>query len=56
MGQALVQAMKQALNHGDIVTSAFVFPPRQPNKPGPMLWNNNSLQYAGVSDILFCPF
>ncbi|KJZ79535.1 hypothetical protein HIM_01004 [Hirsutella minnesotensis 3608] len=47
MGQALVAGMLKAFNGGDIEPSVFVFPPKQPGRPGPMVWNQQFLAFAG---------
>ncbi|KAF4507907.1 hypothetical protein G6O67_004355 [Ophiocordyceps sinensis] len=47
MGQVLVQGMCEAFNRGDIQPSVFVFPPKRPNRPGSMVWNQQFLAFAG---------
>ncbi|RCI09068.1 hypothetical protein L249_5101 [Ophiocordyceps polyrhachis-furcata BCC 54312] len=47
MGQLLVKGMAEAFNRGDIQPSVFVFPPKRANSPGPMVWNQQFLAFAG---------
>ncbi|PHH80975.1 hypothetical protein CDD80_5185 [Ophiocordyceps camponoti-rufipedis] len=47
MGQLLVKGMSEAFNGGDIQPSVFVFPPKQANCHGPMIWNQQFLAFAG---------
>ncbi|KAB5569971.1 nitric oxide synthase [Coniochaeta sp. 2T2.1] len=47
MAEALVEGLVGAHNQGDITVTAFIFPPRQAGKTGPMIWNDNLLSYAG---------
>ncbi|RDA86315.1 hypothetical protein CP532_5658 [Ophiocordyceps camponoti-leonardi (nom. inval.)] len=47
MGQLLVKGMCEAFNGGDIQPSVFVFPPKTANSPGPMIWNQQFLAFAG---------
>ncbi|RDA91142.1 hypothetical protein CP533_0431 [Ophiocordyceps camponoti-saundersi (nom. inval.)] len=49
MGQVLIKGMADAFNGGDIQPSVFVFPPKMPNRPGPMIWNQQFLSFAGYS-------
>ncbi|RCI11408.1 hypothetical protein L249_7145 [Ophiocordyceps polyrhachis-furcata BCC 54312] len=49
MGQVLIDGMADAYNGGDIQPSVFVFPPKMPNRPGPMIWNQQFLSFAGYS-------
>lgn len=47
MGQAIVKGMYEAFNGGEIQPSVFMFPPRKPNRPGPMVWNQQFLTFSG---------
>jgi nitric oxide synthase oxygenase domain/subunit len=47
MARTIVKGVTAAFNRGHIVPTVFVFPPRQPNKRGPMIWNNQILAFAG---------
>ena len=43
----LVSRVSDAFNGGNVHPTAFVFPPRNANARGPMIWNNQILQFAG---------
>ncbi|KAK2594413.1 hypothetical protein QQS21_007867 [Conoideocrella luteorostrata] len=49
MGHVLIDKMTEAYNGGDIHPSAFVFPAKEPTKPGPMVWNTQLLAFAGYT-------
>ncbi|KAK2598199.1 hypothetical protein QQS21_005676 [Conoideocrella luteorostrata] len=49
MGRVLLDKLTEAFNGGDIHPSVFVFPAREPNKPGPMIWNTQLLAFAGYT-------
>lgn len=43
----LVRGVSVAFNGGNIQPTVFVFPPRNVNTRGPMIWNHQVLQFAG---------
>ena len=43
----LVTGVSDAFNGGNVQPTVFVFPPRSVNARGPMIWNNQVLQFAG---------
>lgn len=47
MATQLLKAVRRAFNEGNIQPTAFVFPPREINSRGPMIWNHQILQFAG---------
>ena len=47
MGMELMKAVSEAFNGGNILPTVFVFPPRKVNSRGPLIWNNQILQFAG---------
>ena len=47
MATELIMAVEKAFNHGNIQPTVFVFPPRTVNCRGPMILNNQILQFAG---------
>ncbi|KAF9465429.1 nitric oxide synthase [Collybia nuda] len=47
MAVELIKALSKAFNDGNILPTAFVFPPRTPNNRGPMIWNDQLLTFAG---------
>jgi nitric oxide synthase oxygenase domain/subunit len=47
MARTIVKGMQTAFNRGHILPTVFVFPPRQPGKRGPMIWNHQMLAFAG---------
>ena len=47
MASELMFAVNKAYNGGNILPTVFVFPPRKANGRGPMIWNNQILQFAG---------
>ena len=47
MVSELVKGVSNAFNGGNVQPTVFVFPPRKANTRGPMIWNNQILQFAG---------
>ena len=47
MAEELLRNAVEAFNEGRIEPTAFVFPPRSLNSRGPMIWNNQILDFAG---------
>ncbi|KAL8644671.1 MAG: hypothetical protein Q9210_007137, partial [Variospora velana] len=47
MASELVQKMADAFNGGNVLPTVFVFPPREINSRGPMIWNHQLLEFAG---------
>ncbi|KAF2670075.1 hypothetical protein BT63DRAFT_424035 [Microthyrium microscopicum] len=47
MARTIAKGMQEAFNRGHILPTVFVFPPRQPGKKGPMIWNNQIMAFAG---------
>ena len=47
MANGLLRNAVEAFNEGRIEPTAFVFPPRTVNGRGPMIWNNQILDFAG---------
>ncbi|KAI9712953.1 MAG: hypothetical protein M1812_006700 [Candelaria pacifica] len=47
MARDLIRGISKAFNNGIIQPTAFVFPPRTPNRRGPMIWNHQLLAFAG---------
>ena len=47
MAKELLRNAVEAFNEGRIEPTAFVFPPRTVNSRGPMIWNNQILDFAG---------
>ncbi|KAF9873654.1 nitric oxide synthase [Colletotrichum karsti] len=47
MAETLIENLKVAYNSGEINPTAFVFPPRDINGRGPMIWNSQLLSFAG---------
>jgi nitric oxide synthase oxygenase domain/subunit len=47
MARTIVKGVTAAFNRGHILPTVFVFPPRQPGKRGPMIWNSQILAFAG---------
>ena len=47
MVEELLRNAVEAFNEGRIEPTAFVFPPRTLNSRGPMIWNNQILDFAG---------
>ncbi|KAL8716208.1 MAG: hypothetical protein Q9220_000113 [cf. Caloplaca sp. 1 TL-2023] len=47
MASKLVGNMREAFNGGNILPTVFVFPPRNINSRGPMIWNHQFLEFAG---------
>ena len=47
MATKLLEATAKGFNNGNILPTAFVFPPRDINSRGPMIWNHQILQFAG---------
>ena len=47
MAKELLRNAVEAFNEGRIEPTAFVFPPRTVNGRGPMIWNNQILDFAG---------
>ena len=43
----LVTGVSNAFNGGNVQPTVFAFPPRNVNARGPMIWNNQVLQFAG---------
>lgn len=43
----LVKGLSDAFNGGNVKPTVFVFPPRNVNARGPMIWNHQVLQFAG---------
>ena len=43
----LVKGVSVAFNGGNVQPTVFVFPPRNVNSRGPMIWNHQILQFAG---------
>ncbi|MCJ1359909.1 MAG: hypothetical protein MMC33_009912 [Icmadophila ericetorum] len=50
MATELMKGMVEAFNSGTILPTAFIFPPRSPNKRGPVIWNNALLAFAGYEN------
>ena len=46
----LLRRVSEAFNGGNIIPTAFVFPPRQIGCRGPMFWNHQILQFAGYEN------
>ncbi|GHP15262.1 nitric oxide synthase-like protein [Collybia sordida] len=46
MALELVKGLNDAYNDGNIIPTVFVFPPRTPNKSGPLIWNEQILSFA----------
>ena len=49
MANELLRNAVEAFNEGRIEPTAFVFPPRTINSRGPMIWNNQFLDFAGYN-------
>ncbi|TDZ20733.1 Nitric oxide synthase, inducible [Colletotrichum orbiculare MAFF 240422] len=47
MAETLIENLKVAYNSGEINPTVFVFPPRDINSRGPMIWNSQLLSFAG---------
>ncbi|KAL9009609.1 MAG: hypothetical protein Q9173_005373, partial [Seirophora scorigena] len=47
MASELVRKMGEAFNGGNVLPTAFVFPPRKIDSRGPMIWNHQLLEFAG---------
>lgn len=47
MAEATLKSVSEAFNGGNIQPTVFVFAPRTVNGRGPMIWNNQILQFAG---------
>lgn len=47
MAEELINGVSKAFNTGNIQPTVFVFPPCTANGRGPMIWNNQILQFAG---------
>ncbi|KAL8849080.1 MAG: hypothetical protein Q9221_005924 [Calogaya cf. arnoldii] len=47
MANELVRRMCEAFNDGNVLPTVFVFPPRQIDSRGPMIWNHQVLEFAG---------
>ncbi|KAL8725039.1 MAG: hypothetical protein Q9166_007614 [cf. Caloplaca sp. 2 TL-2023] len=47
MASELVRNMSKAFNGGNILPTVFVFPPRNIDSRGPMIWNHQFLEFAG---------
>ena len=47
MARTIIKGLQTAFNRGHILPTVFVFPPRQPGKRGPMVWNGQILAFAG---------
>ena len=47
MAKELLRNAVEAFNEGRIEPAAFVFPPRTIDSRGPMIWNNQILDFAG---------
>lgn len=43
----LVKGLSNAFNGGNIQPTVLVFPPRNVDSRGPMIWNHQVLQFAG---------
>ena len=43
----LIRGVSVAFNGGSVQPTVFVFPPRNVNARGPMIWNHQVLQFAG---------
>ena len=46
----LLEKVSEAFNGGNIIPTAFVFPPRRIGCRGPMFWNHQILQFAGYEN------
>ncbi|KAL8787058.1 MAG: hypothetical protein Q9213_002400 [Squamulea squamosa] len=47
MAGELIRNMSEAFNGGNVLPTVFVFPPRQIDSRGPMIWNHQILEFAG---------
>ncbi|KAF6843116.1 nitric oxide synthase [Colletotrichum musicola] len=47
MAETLIENLRVAYNSGEINPTVFVFPPRDVNSRGPMIWNSQLLSFAG---------
>ncbi|KAK2031523.1 nitric oxide synthase [Colletotrichum zoysiae] len=47
MAETLIENLRVAYNSGEINPTVFVFPPRDINSRGPMIWNSQLLSFAG---------
>jgi nitric oxide synthase oxygenase domain/subunit len=47
MARTIAKGMQEAFNRGHIIPTVFAFPPRQPGKRGPMVWNHQMMAFAG---------
>lgn len=47
MAYTIAKGMQKAFNRGHILPTVFIFPPRDPGKRGPMIWNRQILAFAG---------
>jgi nitric oxide synthase oxygenase domain/subunit len=47
MARTIAKGMQDAFNRGHILPTVFAFPPRQPGKRGPMIWNHQMMAFAG---------
>ncbi|KAL0935841.1 nitric oxide synthase [Colletotrichum truncatum] len=47
MAETLIENLRVAYNFGEINPTVFVFPPRDVNSRGPMIWNSQLLSFAG---------
>ncbi|KAL9606791.1 MAG: hypothetical protein Q9204_009450, partial [Flavoplaca sp. TL-2023a] len=47
MAKELIISMSEAFNNGNVIPTVFVFPPRQIDSRGPMVWNHQVLELAG---------
>ncbi|KAH8898596.1 nitric oxide synthase [Thozetella sp. PMI_491] len=50
MAAQLIKNLKLAFNNGEIRPTVFVFPPRNVNERGPMIWNGQLLSFAGYKE------
>ncbi|KAK1996117.1 nitric oxide synthase [Colletotrichum falcatum] len=46
MAETLIENLRTAYNSGEINPTVFVFPPRDINSRGPMIWNSQLLSFA----------
>ncbi|KAK1532085.1 nitric oxide synthase [Colletotrichum costaricense] len=47
MAETLIENLRVAYNSGEINPTVFVFPPRDIDSRGPMIWNSQLLSFAG---------
>ncbi|EHA24963.1 nitric-oxide synthase [Aspergillus niger ATCC 1015] len=55
MATALLEEVTKAFNHGQIKPTVFVFPPKSVDGSGPMFWNKQVLNFAGVCSPSLSP-